>query len=279
MVGPNYQDRVERKYQLGITESDIANLWRQLGSLLGPYGLAPVQEITCVASIYFDNREYDLLRYSLFGRLMLLRLRSYELYGGPPEPVREYWVEVKTAAGERRKKRRFCLTKSALLEFLDGKDADETASKIQTYGAEREVILDLYRKSQETYLTMGLKPVLLVTYKRVAFQSPTERLSIDWDVQYRDVTGNILDCDSFKYLSGEPAGKANKVILEMKYLQDAMPSWFSELQRMYPIRRREYLKPIEGMGFLFRGPLKYHTEANYFLPMIRHYMANSRPLK
>jgi SPX domain protein involved in polyphosphate accumulation len=279
MEGPNYQDRVERKYQLGVTESEVASLWRELGSLLGPYGLAPVQEITSVASIYFDNRDYDLLRYSLFSHLMLLRLRTYELYDRPPEPVTEYWVEVKTAIGERRKKRRFRLTKSALLQFLDGKDAEKTFSQYNKHDAEGGGILDLYRKSQETFLTMGLKPVLLVIYKRVAFQSAIERLSIDWDVQYHHVTQNVLDYDSFKYLSEEPAGKANKVILEMKYLQDVMPSWFGELQRSYPIWRREYLKPIEGMGFLFGGPLKYHREANYFLPMIRHYMANSRPLK
>jgi hypothetical protein len=279
MEGPNYQDRVERKYQLGIAANEVASFWRELGSLLGPYGLAPVQEITCVASIYFDNRDYDLLRYSLYRRLMLLRLRSYELYGRPPEPVTEYWVEVKTAAGERRKKRRFCLTKSALLEFLDGKDAEKTLSQMNKFDAEGEVIFDLYRKSQETFLTMGLKPVLLVIYKRVAFQNATERLSIDWDLQYRHVAENVLDYDSFKYLSGEPAGKTDKVILEMKYLQDVMPAWFSELQRSYPIWRREYLKPIEGMGFLFRGPLKNHRAANDFLPMIQHYMANSRPLK
>jgi VTC domain len=279
MEGPNYQDRIERKYQVEVTESEVAGLWRELSSLLGPYGLAPVQEITSVASIYFDNRDYDLLRYSLFSRFMLLRLRTYEFYDRPPEPITEYWVEVKTAAGERRKKRRFRLTKSALLEFLNGKDAVETFSEYNKHDAEGGVILDLYRKSQETFLTMGLKPVLSVIYKRVAFQSATERLSIDWDVQYRHITENFLDYDSFKYLTEKPAGKANKVILEMKYVQDTMPSWFGELQRRYPIRRREYLKPIEGMGFLFRGPLKYHKEANYFLPMIRHYMANSRPLK
>lgn len=147
------------------------------------------------------------------------------------------------------------------------------------YDGAGEGVLDLYRTSQETFLTMGLKPVLLVIYKRVAFQSARERLSIDWDVQYRHVTNHVLNYESFKYLRGEPEGKANKIILEMKYLQNEMPSWFSELQRSYPIWRREYLKPIEGMGFLFRGPLKDHKAANYFVPMIQHYMTNSQPLQ
>ncbi|HEU4343053.1 MAG TPA: hypothetical protein VFU31_15985, partial [Candidatus Binatia bacterium] len=66
---------------------------------------------------------------------------------------------------------------------------------------------------------------------------------------------------------------------EMKYLQGDVPAWFSELMRRYPIWNREYLKPVEGMGFLFQGPLKDHKEASSFRRMIQAYMSNSRPLR
>ena len=275
MKKPFFNDRIEKKYQVGISESEVANLWLDLRSFLGPYGLAPVQEITSVGSVYFDNKDCDLLRYSLFGRLMLVRVRTYEIYGRPPKPITKYWVEVKTAAGDRRKKKRFPLTKSTLLEFLEGRDAGESVFDYNSNCAERDVLRDLYRETQETVLTFGLKPVLLVIYKRVAFQSEVERLSIDWDVQYHYVT-NVFDYSSWKYLVEEPAGKGDKVILEMKYLRGGGPAWFSELQRRYPIREREYLKPIEGMGFLFQGSLKQHKEANSFRRMIDAYMASSR---
>ncbi len=272
----NFNDRIEKKYQVGISESEVAGLWRNLRSFLGPHGLAPVQEITSVGSVYFDNKDCDLLRYSLFGRLMLVRVRSYETYGRPPEPITEYWVEVKTAADGRRKKRRFRLTKSALMEFLEGRDAGEGVFDYNRNDAEPDVIRDLYRETQETIFTLGLKPILLVVYKRVAFQNEVERLSIDWDVRYHYVTTNVLDYDSWKYLVEKPAGTSDKVILEMKYLHGGVPAWFHELQQRHPIRRREYLKPMEGMGFLFQGPLRHHKEANYFLPMIEAYMANSK---
>jgi len=110
MTFPVFKDRIEKKYQLGVDESHVADLWREMTLFLAPYGLAPVQEITSVGSVYFDNKDYDLLHYSLLGRLMLVRIRAYELYGRPPEPIKEYWVEVKTAQGERRTKRRFRLT-------------------------------------------------------------------------------------------------------------------------------------------------------------------------
>ena len=277
MRNPLFKDRIEKKYQVGVSESDVAGLWRDLRSFLNPYGLVPAQEITSVGSVYFDNKDCDFLRYSLFGRLMIVRVRSYEMYGRAPEPVTEYWVEVKTAANEHRKKKRFRLTRSLLLEFLEGREARETVFDYNI-ADKREVVRDLYHETQETVLTMGLKPVLLVLYKRLAFQSEVERLSIDWDVQYHYVTTSIFDYDSWKYLIEKPAGKAEKVILEMKYLQDVIPSWFNQLQRKYPIWKREYLKPVEGMGFLFQGPLRDHKEANLFRPMIESYVAGSLTL-
>ncbi|MGH7773587.1 MAG: VTC domain-containing protein [Candidatus Binatia bacterium] len=278
MEGPIFVDRIERKYQVGITHAEVAGLWRDLSEYLPRYGLNPIHEITSVGSAYFDNKDYDLLRYSLFGRLMLVRLRAYETYGRPPEPITEYWVEVKTAADKRRRKRRFRLTKSALLEFLEGRDAGESVFDYNKDGAERHVIRDLYRETQETVLTMGLKPTLLVAYKRIAFQNEVERLCIDWDVLHYYATPDVYDYSSWKYLVEEPAGRADKIILELKYSHGSVPAWFSDLQRKYPIWEKDYLKPVEGMGFLFQGPLKHHKEANSFLRMIEAYMAGSKTL-
>lgn len=272
---PAFNDRVEIKFQLDIDEKEVAALWRDLRSDLQPYGLQPVQEITSVGSVYFDNKDCDLLRFSLFGHLMLFRTRAYELYGQPPEPISKYWVEVKTAQGARRKKRRFPLDKVALFEFLEGREIDQAPSDLGPQIGAGEFI-ELYRQGQETVLTMGLNPLLLVLCKRVAFQGETVRLSIDWDVEYYHATTSIYDFSSWKYLTGPSAGKAGKVILELKYVGgEGVPTWFSELQQRYPIRQREYLKPVEGMQFLFKGPLRHHKEADYFLRLINAYMENS----
>ena len=271
-----FNDRIEEKYQVGISEKDVAPLWRDLRSFLEPHGLAPVQQITSVGSVYFDNRDCDLLRYSLLGRLMLVRIRVYEVYGRYPQPISEFWVEMKTARDGRRQKRRFRLDKSALRDFLAGREPGESVFSWNQHGADRGHLRDLYRESQETVLTMGVSPILLVACKRVAFQSEVERLSIDWDVNYYNVTPTVFDYYSWRDLIEPPDGKAQKVILELKYLQGDVPEWFPILQQRYSIRKREYLKPIEGMGFLFRGPLKGHKEADRFLPMINAYMASSQ---
>jgi SPX domain protein involved in polyphosphate accumulation len=276
MNNTRFNDRAEKKYQIGISESEVADLCRDMSSFLEPYGLSPVQEITSVGSIYYDNKDCDLLRYSLFGRLMLVRLRAYELFYHPIEPITDYWVEVKTAEAERRTKRRFRLPKSALAEFFEGRDAQQAILDYNRCDADEDVIRPLYREAQEMILTLGLQPVLLVVYKRIAFQSEVARLSVDWDLQYYNVSTNAYNYSSWKYLDQAAAGKSDNVILEIKYLQREIPPWFCQLQRNYPIRQREYLKPVEGMGFLFQGPLKYHKEANFFLPLIAAYLKNSQ---
>ena len=278
MKGPVYQDRIEKKFQVGISQDGVAGLWRELSEYLPKYGLKPVNEITSIGSVYFDNKDCDLLRYALCGRLLLFRLRAYETYGRSPEPITEYWVEVKTGDDGRRKKKRFRLTKTGLLEFLEGRDAGESALDYNKKGAGPHVIRDLYRESQETVLTLGLKPILLVTYKRIAFQGEVDRLSIDWDVQYYLATTDVYDYSSWKYLVEKPAGKADKVIMELKCSQGNVPAWFGDLQRKFPIWERDFLKPVEGMGFLFRGPQRYHGEADSFRHKIEAYMAESQPV-
>ena len=272
---PAFNDRCERKYQIGIDENEVADLWRDLKAFLGEHKLVPVQEITSVGSVYFDNEDCDLLRLSLLGQLMIFRIRAYELFGESPLPISNYWVEVKTADGERRHKKRFPLTKQGLLGFLAGKDAEEGVFDIDQTYFDDGLAADYYKESQETLLGMGLSPILLVTCKRLAFQGEVDRLSLDWDVRYYDARSQPFDDTSWKYLDELAVGKAEKIILELKYLKGEPPAWFSELEKRYPIRRREYLKPVEGMGSLFRGPVSEHKEANRLLPMIDSYMANS----
>jgi hypothetical protein len=165
--------------------------------------------------------------------------------------------------------------KHALLSFLEGGSWVAPSGAVGRE-AEPTEYGELYRQSRETLLTMGLQPLLLVTYKRVAFQDATSRVSIDWDIEYHHVTNSIFELPSWKYLTMPPDGKADKVILELKCITDESTSkWFSALRDRYPMREREYLKPVEGMGFLFAGPLEGHKEAGFFRPLIDAYMQNS----
>ncbi len=117
--------------------------------------------------------------------------------------------------------------------------------------------------------------MLLLTYRRVAFQNEVERVCIDSDIQYYHVDAAVYSYDSWKYPVEKPAGKSEKIILEVKHPQGSLPIWMEDVEKRYPIWRTNFSKYVEGMGFLFKGPLKDHTAARYFAPRIETYMANS----
>lgn len=281
MNEPHYQDRIERNYQVAVCENTIAELWRDLSSYLPRFGLKPIFEITCVASVYFDNQDFDLTRYTILngGRHILVRFRSYENYGESPQPISYYWIEVKIREKDRWRKKRFRLNIVDLPEFLAGGDGGQ---KVSAYnrgtGTDPVVIRELYRETQETILTTGIKPILLLTYRRVAFQNETQRVCLDSNIQYYHVGANVYSYDSWKYPVEEPAGKSTKIILEVKHPPGRLPVWIANIEKRYPITRTNFSKYVEGMGFLFQRPLRRYKEANYFLPRIETYMANSERL-
>lgn len=277
---PIFQDRTERNYQVGISQDGVAALWRELSELMPKYGLHPIYQITNVGTVYFDNKDYDLtqLTVSNGGRHLLVRLRTYENYGEPPRPISDYWMEVKIREKTRWRKKRFSLDRTDLPVFLEGKDARQSVFDHNRETADREAISSLYREFQELFLTMGLKPFFLLTYKRIAFQNEIERLSLDWDIQYYPVGANVYSYDSWKYPVQDPAGKSKKTILECKCPEGRPPAWLAELEKRYPIEETGFLKFVEGMGFLFQGPLKHHKAANAFLRMKDACAGYSEPL-
>ena len=277
---PIFIDRLERKYLVGVEEEGLARFFQDLAAFLAPHGLDPVQDITNVATVYFDNKDYDLLRYILLIRRthILFRLRAYEYYNRPPEPISEYWMEVKIRNGDRRRKKRFRLKRSTLQCFLDGQDVMKKVADENREEVDRETLAKLFAEMRETYFTWGLKPALFVNYKRIAFQNRMERLSLDWDIQYFLADDNILERDSWKYPVQRSAGKAKQIVMELKYPEGTVPVWIAKLEKNFPVVEQNYVKPVDGMGFLFSGPLKNHPEAESFLRMINAYNAETQPL-
>jgi len=279
MHGPIYQDRIERNYQLAVDDGEIASVWRKLSQYLSKLGLEPIHAITCVGSVYFENRDFDLTRYALLngGHHILVRLRTYENYGEIPTSISDYWVEVKIREKDRWRKKRFRIQRPDLADFLNGQDVVE---RVMGYNQDcaPEVIHDLYRETQETLLTTGIQPVLLQTYRRVSFQNDTYRVCLDSNIQSYHVNADVFAQDSWKYLAHKPAGKSKKTILEFKYPQSAFPIWLKDLEARFPIWRTNFSKYVEGMGFLFAGPLRDHRESIFFRPRIGVYIANSERL-
>jgi hypothetical protein len=281
MEGPNYQERVERNYEvIDVSQDGVALLWRELTTFFSQFKLYPINEITNIGTVYFDNKDYDLTRYTVLnpGRRMLVRLRTYETFGALPTPISEYWIEIKTRSKGQWRKKRVKLSRAELADFLDGKEISQSALPSSAQDGGRETLGNVAREIQELILTMGLKPFFLLTYKRLAFQNEfgDERVSLDWANQYYHVGTEVFSYDSWKYPIQEPAGRSEKTILELKYAQGTLPIWITKLEKKYPIRETGFLKFVEGMGYLLRGPLKYsHKDAPYFLRLVDAYGGES----
>jgi SPX domain protein involved in polyphosphate accumulation len=271
---PFYTDRIERKYQVGIDPSDLSAFCRDVSRYAPLHEFIPGRQITWVNSIYFENQEFDLLRFSLLSGQdnIHVRLRTYEYDGSPPRPIPDYWLEMKIKKEEVRKKKRLKMQGEALGAFLEGRDVAGRILEDNLDGADPENIRSSYREIQNTIFNLGLKPTLLVAYRRVAFQNEIERLSIDWDVHYYHVSQHVHRYPSWRDVAKCLGEKTEKIFLELKCPQGAIPTWVANLKRDYPLWELGYFsKYNEGMSFLFPGQFKHLTESNYFLRMIKAY--------
>lgn len=281
MDEPDFLDRIERNYEVGVGRGEIVTVWRGLSDFFRRYGFRSTGEITNVGTVYYDNRDYDLMRYTILNpaRRMLVRLRTYESYGEVPKPISCYWFEIKSKGRDQWTKKRLKLSREGLADFLDGRIAMETKSNGYRNGNSHGNGQSFYSEIQELVLTMGLRPFFLITYKRLAFDNDVgERVSLDWDLRYFNAGEEIYDCDSWKYPVDDPLAVSQKTILEIKYPRSARPTWIRDLETHYNIEETGFLKFVEGMGFLFRGPLSQHREAKYFLRLINAYRGEACPL-
>jgi SPX domain protein involved in polyphosphate accumulation len=281
MDEPVYQDRIERNYELGVGPGGVGAMWQELSGFFGRFGLNSRYEITGVGTVYFDNRDYDLMRYTILNpaRRMLVRLRAYENYGELPTPISYYWFEIKTKGVNQWIKKRVRVHREDLPGFLNGTVPSTDDPPYHSNGAGTQGVLNFDREIQELVHTMGLKPFFLITYKRLAYENDNgERVSLDWDLRYYHVGEEIYAYDSWKYPIVDPIGVSQKTILELKYPRGTVPTWIGALQKNFNVQETGFLKFVEGMGFLFRGPLAEHQEAKYFLRLIDAYGGEGRPL-
>lgn len=282
MESRNFIEREERKYEVGIRVCDLNTLVHDLSRYAPVHEFTTGQQITYVSSVYFDNKDYDLLRLSLLTQhhTFHVRLRTYEYEDSNLEQSECFWMEVNIKKENLRKKKRFMIKRKTLLDVLPGKDVAEMVVDYNDEVADPETIRSLFWETQDTILQMGLKPTLLVTYKRLGFQKENQRLCLDWDIHYYHVGADIYHYPSWKNISRAPTGKVAHIILELKYPQGCFPAWIADLQRRYAIEEKNYSKFVEGMGFLFQGPLRHHREGNSFLQMIEAYLGDRKhPLR
>lgn len=128
-------------------------------------------------------------------------------------------------------KQRLCLHPDLLDRFMRGEDVEREVVTYNLAHGDSETICRSYRNIRKLFREKGLKPVLLVAYKRVAFQGRAERLSLDWDIHYCPIAPATPIQDAFAVASENTAGRERAVLLEIKYPDGKFPQWVEQLQR------------------------------------------------
>jgi hypothetical protein len=273
MKNLTYMERVERKYELAISEDSLPALRHDVNQYLPAHEFTPGQAVTINNTLYFDNEDFLFLRNGLANKAdhARIRARKYEYDSTPSNGPAYYWIELRIRKGEIRKKQRLKLEKGDFQRLLEGREIDEKVLGYNQSYADSERCKRLYREIQDIIIEKTLKPVLLVSYSRVAFERGEVRLTVDWDIRYRQAGPSVFHYKALRDLPEQPCGFEKNMVLELKY-SGGLPPWVSGLQQKYPIRPRIFFSKLDGgMKALLEGPLRSRPHSKSLLDMISAY--------
>ena len=225
-------ERYEKKYLL--TEVQYLGLKRVFEDRM----TADAYGVHTISNIYFDTKDFELIRTSLDGPVYKekLRLRAY----GAVNEKSTVFLEMKKKYSGVVYKRRVPMELVSAVLYLNNGILPESENQI-------------FREIQYMKQRDHLKPAAYVAYDRVACYCKTDeelRVTFDWDIRCRN---EALDLRARAY--GTSLLDAGCVLMEVK-IPGAMPVWmsraFSELS-IYPVSfskygryYREYLLREEG---------------------------------
>jgi len=204
--------RVEKKYLLTPEQ------FRQIVPLIGPRMCVDMFGRHTINSVYYDTRDYALIRRSLEHPVYKekFRVRCY----GDPRVADTWYPEIKKKYRGVVYKRRVSGTPEETLALLRG-----TMIPGQTEQIQRE-ILHMFGK-------YDLRPACYVGYERTAWYCPEDpalRLTFDEELRAR---GGLPDLRDGAF--GEPILPDGRIVMEIKF-PDAAPRWLVDILNRLSIR-------------------------------------------
>ncbi|MGL1891648.1 MAG: polyphosphate polymerase domain-containing protein [Spirochaetaceae bacterium] len=192
-----------------------------------------------------------------------IRIREYGFDGLFKDYV---WVELKEKVNGEGYKNRFKVNKSDVLDFMNGGNLIDNII-LKNRKIDPEYLIHLYTTIQKLIAELNLKPLLVVQYKRIAFDTGLKggvRFTFDKDIISAKVDFDCL----FKPLENFKRYKSNKMIMELK-TWGIYPELMVKLKKKFNIKRKKYSKFIFGMEancFNFtHPPLSLEQEYNQII--------------
>ncbi len=194
--------RIEKKYI--ITSNQYLNIKEQIKK----YTVEDEYGKSTICNIYFDTKNYDLIRNSIEKPVYKdkVRLRSYNT----PNLDTKVYLEIKKKYEGVVGKRRIELRLKEFYEYMEKKKIENIQNK------------QIYREIDYYFKYMNLKPTMYISYCRRAFYGKDDRdfrITFDSNILARE---HELKLEKGSY--GENILPINNYVMEIKTL-DAMPMW------------------------------------------------------
>ena len=193
--------RNEKKYLLTLTQ------YEELMLKLKPYMQVDNYGLSLISNIYYDTKNFDLIRRSTEKPVYKekLRLRSY----GVPENDSTVFIEIKKKYNGTVYKRRISLSLKDAVDYLNNGIKPKGDSQILR---EIDYFISFHKPEAKVYLS----------YKRIAmFGISDNRLRITFD---SDILSRDYDLDLSKGPYGKSLLPENCRLMEIK-IAGAMPLW------------------------------------------------------
>lgn len=217
--------RLRREMKVVLEEEELAPILEQLQALHGSQAPLP----TRITSVYFDRPGRPLAIRARTTPHDCLKVRTKEYF---PDLCADGGVRVVLEAKRERngltQKRRVWMPREKLANVI--RDGGRGASRLITGGS--------------------LQPVLAVTYQRHVYQSDESwRVTVDREIEFFEVTAaQALSGERLtRERLGTPVARENRVVVEIKFMGEAVPTWLEALARRRPAR---FSKFAEGIGRL-----------------------------
>ena len=202
-----------------------------------------------IETIYMEDSNFTIFREYLSRRKFRFKIRFRRYGRNGVFNENELWAEMKIKQKSISYKKRFKLTTELFTPFISGEDIFEKVSQLNKGFKDLKKIFIL---AQELIKSNDLKPTLITSYERVAFQSKNKniRITVDKNITHKS------------YHKQSKERKLKAIVLESK-ISGKVPKWYkAEENKLALLPQRRFSKYATGINSIFfpdRGMYNFYT--------------------
>ncbi len=232
-----------------VLEHSFEEILEELEKHIPVHSFQTEYPLALIETIYLENSNFTIFKEYLSRRKFRfkIRFRRYGHNGKLDENI--LWAELKVKQKSISYKKRFKLSSDLFIPFISGENIFD---KISILNEGIKDIEKIYNLAQELIKKNNLKPALITSYERVAFQSKNKsiRITVDRNISHRS------------YQNPSIHTKLRAIILESK-ISGKIPKWYEVEQRklaLLPQKRfSKYATGINSIYFPDRGLYNFYT--------------------